>query len=351
MENQSFLVFSLHGSLYAVDARGVQEIIWLPELTPLEEIPAYIPGVISLRKKIIPVMDLNIRFGYIYQRYLLSDSVIVVETREWPTGLIVNDVLDVVNIEPQNIEPPLLKGGERKTYHHFVAGEAKVGNDIIMILNHEAISDFGFQVELGPEGTAGEEEIKDEAAEPKLRIKRGYFCPEADERERTVFHERALNLMRPVDEVTYAGMMPVAVVGIGNEYFGIDLEFVREFSEIHNLTPIPCCPRHIVGNMNLRGDVITLIDIRNLLNVVGAAHSKSEKVLVACADNLIAGIAVDDVFDVIYLNPAVITPVPSAVRVKAEYVKGTAPYRERMMTVLDLKKVISREDIAVNEEA
>lgn len=336
MKREPFLVFSLRDELFAMAASVVREMFWLPELTSVEEAPSYIAGVLNLRKKIIPVTDLNILFGHDRLRYLLTDSVIALEVESRMIGIIVNEVRDVIDISSEDIEQSPFNGEAVKSRHHFVDSEAKVGEDIIMILNHNKVFDAGFHAP--------------EAEEHKLKESH-YFCTEATAEERKIFHERAVNLMHAVEEEGLAGLMPMAVAGLGNEYFGMDLELIREFSDIPDLTPIPCCPEHILGNMNLRGNVLTVIDIRDSLNLPVSA-GKPAKVIVTGTGELSAGIAVDNVFDVIYLHPSDIKPVPSAVRTKTEqYIKGTAQYNNKVMTIVDLKKILEREELVVNEEA
>ena len=86
MSSQSFLIFSLGEEHFAIDASIVREIIWLPEVTPIEEAPDYIVGVINLRGKIAPVADLNLRFGHPRKRYHITDNVIVIEKDGFMAG-------------------------------------------------------------------------------------------------------------------------------------------------------------------------------------------------------------------------------------------------------------------------
>ena len=60
---RSLLIFDLDDARFGVDATLVRESIWLPELVPVEEAPPYIVGMFSLRDQLIPVTDLNLRFG------------------------------------------------------------------------------------------------------------------------------------------------------------------------------------------------------------------------------------------------------------------------------------------------
>lgn len=407
MGKQPYLVFSLRDEHFAIAAGAVRELFRLPELTPVEEAPLYIAGVLNLRKKIIPVTDLNLLFGHDRRKYLLTDSVIVLENAEQQKvedeveklgsyevkvgktsasqlheirflGLIVNEIHDVIEISAEDIEPApfysdsaitnsrRLSGVQHSAFsvqlsgsegarHHFIESEARVGEDIIMLLNHNKVFNAGFQIE----------ESKFEERDTLHEIRS--FCPEATAEERDIFHQRAVNLMPAAEEEGLAGLMPLAVVSLGKEYFGMDLDLIREFSDIPDLTPIPCCPGHILGDMNLRGNVLTVIDIRESLNLPGFEKSKipnsrrlnenpkskfEGKVIVAATGGLSAGIAVDEVFDVIYLNPLDIKPAPSAVRTDTEqYLKGTAAYNSKVMTIIDLKKILEKEELVVNEEA
>jgi purine-binding chemotaxis protein CheW len=344
MAKQSFLVFSLQGSLLALETLAVREIIWLLEITPLEEIPPYITGVINLRGRIIPVMDLTRRFGHAPQRYQLTDSIIVVALEGVQAGLIVNEVNEVITISPEDIaaSPAISLNGTLPP--QFVTRVAKVGEDIIMLLNHvNLLQDDALDKALD------EEVVLEEAPEPTAA--RSYFCPDASPEERAIFRERARSLMEaPVDE-GFAGLIPTAVVGLNGEYFGVDLELVRRFADLRHLTPIPCCPGHIVGNMNLRGNILTLVDVRGLLDLPGAAVNENSKVMVASLGDLAAGLVVDQVFDIIYLNPADIGPVPAAIQKSGEkYLKGTTPYGGKVMTILNLSNLLTSENLVVAEE-
>jgi purine-binding chemotaxis protein CheW len=340
MANESFLVFGLQGQLLALETMVVREIIGLLEITPLDETPAYITGIINLRGQIIPVMDLNRRFGYAPQRYRLTDSIIVMAAAGLQIGLIAHEVHEVITLAPEDITPaPVisLNGGAPPK---FATRVAKLGGNLIILLNHlNLLKDDGLPAD----------EVLEEVPEPKTA--RSYFCPEASDEERAVFRQRALSLMQaPADEGA-EGLIPLAVVGLNGEYFGVDLGLVREFSGIRHLTPIPCCPGHIVGNMNLRGNILTLVDIRGLLDLPGAPLKEDSQVIVASLGELSAGVVVDQVYDIVYLNPGNVGPVPTAIHKAGDkYLEGTAPYGGKMMTILNLAHLLSSESLVVQEE-
>lgn len=341
MMRTSRLVFSLQSSLYAVEAHVVREILWLPELTPIEEAPAYIVGVFNFRGKIVPVMDLHIRFGHASQRYRLTDRVIVLEHAGLLMGIIVNDVHDVRSISTEEIEAVTTYGQEGETRSRFIASVAKVEEDLIMLLHLENLMRL-------PEGI---EEMSEEGKIPPPLEERS-FCPEAASEEKAIFRERARNMMRPIENQDLTGGTPLAVIGLSGECFGIALDIVREFVDIPHVTPVPCCPEHIVGVTNLRGDLLTLVDIRRALKMPFGGKRAPGKGVVVQIDDLCAGVMADEVLEVIYLQPTNIIPVPEAVQsLNEEFLKGTAPYGGKMLSILDLPKILTQGDLVVNEEA
>jgi purine-binding chemotaxis protein CheW len=360
MTDQSFVIFSLRGLILAVDAKVVREIIWLPELTLIEECPFYIAGVVNMRGRILPVMDLNVRFGHAPQRYSCLDRVIILDVSEFISetssqqsllpslnshfdlmGIIVNEVLDLIDIPEDNIEPAPFEGSGLNPHPQFVRGEATAGEDIIMILNNRAI--------LEPELHINEAELENTVSTVQSAI--GYFCPEADPKEWEIFHNRAINLQHLFGSEDSAKSMAVAVIRLNNEYLCVELESVLQFSNLHNLTPMPCCPEHIAGNMNLRGNVLTVLDIRGLLNMQAGKINESTKVIVADSGEFPVGVVIDEILDVIYLKAVDIVPVPSSIRIiNDKFVKGAAPYGSRMMAILDFKAILSWDGLTVNEE-
>jgi len=349
MSNKPYLIFSISNSLYGVEAFCVQEIFSLPNLTPIAEAPNDMVGVVNLRGDILPVVDLNMRFGYEQLDYCLTDSVIVLEWQEVRLGIIVNQVIEVHNIPLQEMTTELFYKELNSRALRFMAGIGKVDADIIMLLNHESLLCYYQNFEQ----LVSKKLVENEEFANKLSRKQLAFCPLATPEEKAILRERADNLRQFTQRQDFAGLIPLAVVGLNGEYFGLDLPIVREFTDIRQVTPVPCCPPHILGNMNLRGEILTLVDIRTVLNmpVLGIEKNTNIKVMIIKIDDLIAGVTVDDVFDVMYLQPSQILPVPTAVHsANSEYLRGTTNYRDKMMSILDLGKVFQQGDLIVNEE-
>jgi len=354
---QYYVIFSLHGLSYGIDAMSVKEIFSLPELAIAIDAPEDVVGLLNLRGKLVPVMDLNRRFGYPFQEYKLSDSVIAIEQEGEMLGIVVNQVREVVAIHPEAIENTIY------TRHpsRLISSVAKLGAENVALLKSTALFDYTNTVlELSDHHSHHAEEADSSTSKAEFALqhwveKKGNFfdtfCRHATLQEQEAFHLRAEHLMQTSQRNDLMGLRPLAVVGLGDEYFGLDLEVVREFTEFHQVTPIPCCPEHVVGNINLRGEIVTLIDIRRALHMQVDEHQPTSKAIVIHLDDLIMGIPVEKVFDVLYLQKSDIKPNPMATSDgDRDYLQGTVLYQEKMMGILNLAKIFAEGNLSVNEE-
>ncbi len=129
-----FLTFFVGREEYAIEIKYVTEIIGgIQTITEVPEVPDYIRGIINLRGKIIPVMDVNMRFKKEPKPYGDRTCITVIDIDELSVGLIVDDVAEVLSIPEENIDdPPDTKAGFNNRY---IKGIGKVGNTIKLILD------------------------------------------------------------------------------------------------------------------------------------------------------------------------------------------------------------------------
>jgi len=131
-----FLTFQLDKEVYGIEIRNVLEIIGIQAITEIPEVPEYIRGIINLRGKIIPVMDVRLRFKKNFKEYNDRTCVIVVNINELSIGLIVDSVSEVISIpETEIVAPPELG----KEGNKFIKGVGKFGNEIKLILDCEKL--------------------------------------------------------------------------------------------------------------------------------------------------------------------------------------------------------------------
>jgi purine-binding chemotaxis protein CheW len=124
--------FTLDEVEYGLDILQVHEIIRMPELTRLPNVPSFIRGVINLRGSVIPVVDVRDRFGMPSAEATDLTRVIVVETLEKLVGLLVDNVHQVVRLPLSHIDPPseLIEGISEE----FIKGIGRLKDRLIVIL-------------------------------------------------------------------------------------------------------------------------------------------------------------------------------------------------------------------------
>ena len=338
MSTLPHLIFRLRGAQYGTEAPSVREVFLLPELTPVAGAPRPVVGVLNFRGKVIPVLDLALRMGYPSRPYRITDTVIVVEREAHQLGVVVEEVLEVVEIAPEETEPapfsvPPSPGGTAPALR-----VAKVDGEIITLIDVDDL--------LAAAGDASLQnlaEVTDEESEP----------PDAlDPADQALFRERARRLGVPLEEGESGNRVPIAVVSLNDEYYGVELGAVREFADARQVTPVPCCPEHVVGAVNLRGEILTLVDVRHVLHLPAPAERTSTQMMVVQLGEFRAGIMVDAVLDILHLDTANTAPVPYSVKsLVEEHVSGTAPYAGKMLAILDLPGIFAREDWIVDLEA
>jgi len=136
-QKDKYLTFHLAGEDYGVEIIYVIEIIGIQRITELPDMPDFVKGVINLRGKVIPVMDVRTRFRLPRRDYDDRTCIIVVNINDATVGLVVDEVREVASIPGDQVEPPpqtLKSAGSR-----FIQGMGKMGMDVKILLNVEKL--------------------------------------------------------------------------------------------------------------------------------------------------------------------------------------------------------------------
>ncbi len=350
MEEQSYLIFRLHDLLCGITTSSVKEIFQLPEITPIPEAPPDIIGILNLRGTILPIMHLERRLGQPVSECTIEDSVIVMEWNMIEVGITIQEVLDVQTIPDDCIETEPNYGRENHINTAFIAGIAKVGDQAIILLNSEALIRHPDEVAMMIWENEADSETDSETLHPDKILSNFYdlYCPQAGIEEKNLFRQRSEELRQPLEDLYAKATVPLAVFSLGTEYFALDLELVKEFIDTSEITSIPCCPDYIVGNINLRGQIITVVDLSPILQLDSVRNNQNAQIMVIEVDDIKAGIIVDAIFDVLYLDGEKLSSTPTAVASKAKnYVLGTAFYEDTMLTRIDLIKILAEDRLVV----
>ncbi len=140
-ETKQYLTFKLNDEIFGVDVAQVREILDYVKITKVPQTPEFMCGVINLRGSVVPVVDMNMKFGMVKTERTVNTCIVVVEVilNEEKTilGALVDSVQEVFEIEPQNIEPAPKIGTKLKT--EFIKGMGKREDKFIIILDIDKV--------------------------------------------------------------------------------------------------------------------------------------------------------------------------------------------------------------------
>ncbi len=131
-----YVTFQSGSEFYGIKIEYVNEIIVYQEITDMPETADYVKGLINLRGKIIPVVDVRLRFKQDPIEYTDRTCIIVVHVGNNVVGLIVEKIAEVVEITEDNIlPPPTISKNDKSTKNKFISGIGKVGSDVKLLLD------------------------------------------------------------------------------------------------------------------------------------------------------------------------------------------------------------------------
>ena len=140
-ETVQYLTFRLADETFAFDVAKVREILEITTITKIPQTPEFMRGVINLRGNVVPVIDLRLNFGMQRTEQTINTCIIVVEVNlqgeVLVLGVLADSVQEVVEMEPESIEPSPRLGTRLNT--EFIKGMGKIENNFVMILDIDRI--------------------------------------------------------------------------------------------------------------------------------------------------------------------------------------------------------------------
>ncbi len=136
-DEQQLVVFDLSSEAYGVDIGAVREIIRLQDITKVPRTPEFVEGVINLRGKVIPVVDLRKRFGLPAEDESKENRIVVVDIGAQDIGVVVDAVTEVLRIATESVEPPasVITTADSE----YLLGIAKLDSRLIILLDLEQV--------------------------------------------------------------------------------------------------------------------------------------------------------------------------------------------------------------------
>jgi len=132
---------------------------------------------------------------------------------------------------------------------------------------------------------------------------------------------------------------------VGDEEYGLDILRVKEVIRIRDITRLPRVPSFVKGIINLRGDVIPIIDLRDKFGLENREYTDMTRVIVVDIDEKLVGMVVDAASQVVRIPTDQIEPPPPIVGgLSAEYVRGVGKLDERLVILLNIDRILTQEE-------
>jgi purine-binding chemotaxis protein CheW len=235
-EENQLVTFYLGEEEFGFDIMSVQEIIRQPKLSRIPMAPPYVEGIANLRDLILPIIDTRTRFGMPRAEETDRTRVLVVDVDGNKTGLRVDRVRQVTRVLRKQMEPPppVILGGMNSDYLESVV-KLDGGKRIIMALNPKAICKV-VQEEMSQQQTITRSET---TATP--------------DKAKNVTDDQAVTQL-----VTFK---------LGLEEFAFHMDRVREILRVERPSEVPDTPKHVLGVLTVRGNILPVIDLRVMLGL------------------------------------------------------------------------------------
>ena len=175
------------------------------------------------------------------------------------------------------------------------------------------------------------------------------WTPGADETGR-ILRERALALAaEPGETQDLVDSIEVVEFSLAQERYAVESAYVREVYPLENLTPLPCTPAFVLGIVNLRGEIVSVIDLRAFFDLPQTGLPDLNKIIVLESGSMMFGILADVILGARRIPLADIQPaLPTLTGIREKYLKGITAERT---AVLDAGKLLADDGIVVQEQA
>ena len=328
LDETQLVTFRLGTEEFAIKIMGVQEIIRVTELSKIPNAPEYVDGVVSLRDQLLPIVNLRRKFKMPAVDVTDDSRIIVVNLNKSSVGIMVDSMSEVLIVRNNTIEA--LPSFMSDTQSEQLNGVAKLndGKRLIMIMDVEKVlssselNQIQANIETSDKGAEKSKEADDSNLlkdNPGLKELTGAQL-NSDEEQYVTFK-------------------------IGDERFGVSISQVQEIIWLVDITHVPNVQHYIEGIVNLRGNVLPVMDIRKRFHLAKIEQTDSSSIIVVDVNSRKTGMIVDSVSNVMRLNRDSISPPPPIVAgLDASFIKGVGKVKndEHMLMILNLEEVVAR---------
>jgi purine-binding chemotaxis protein CheW len=169
------------------------------------------------------------------------------------------------------------------------------------------------------------------------------------EEKRKILRDRArlLAANSKADATAPRSLLEIVEFVLGPERYGIESSRIREIYPLNEFTPLPCTPAFVLGLVNVRGQILSIINIKKLFDLPEKGLTDLNKVIIVNAHSIELGILADAILGTRSIAPEELHPaLPTLTGIRADYLQGIT---KDSLVVLDVEKILADEKILVNE--
>ncbi len=237
--------FQSDATRYCVNVNHVERVTWLPALSSSDGAPVWLTGLLNLQGKSVPVIDFSRFMGHSARTITLQQKLIILKDEDRRVALIVDQVDGIEEWSGELLALPHLQNlaaASHADMSSVLLGDVRQGDDMVMLVNALSLLEV----------PANWPEQGERADLPE------FF---GDAVQTQVFQSRMHQLAQVSATEDEQGLLQFAVVSTGSRLYAIHLEQIVEFTQLLQYTVLPGSPASIVGCMNLRGEILSIVDI------------------------------------------------------------------------------------------
>lgn len=153
--------------------------------------------------------------------------------------------------------------------------------------------------------------------------------------------------MSETEQLTTDPVLQWVTYHLDNEVYGVNVMRVQEVLRVTEIAPVPGAQDYVLGVINLRGNVVTVIDTRKHFGLASKKPDDSSRIIVVEVENNVIGILVDSVAEVVYLHQSEIEPTPTVNKDESSYfIQGVCSRGDNLLILVDVDKFLSKHDVA-----
>lgn len=309
-ETQQLIIFNINAEEYAFHISNVKEIIRLQSIVKPPDSADFMEGILSLRNNLIAVVNLSKLLKMNNTEINMDGSIIIIDAGNFSYGVIVDRVSEVARVSKEVLRKPSQIVGDIDIKIVKEFANLDNGKRVVMVLDPYKLIDI--------------EELGRDYQDSQKDVVSNYSKESAMQSE----------------DLTES----IVIFKIENEEYGVRINFAQEINRISKITSLPNAPDFIEGLVNLRGDMIPMLNLRRFLGLGNEHRDSYSKLLIVKLKKVKIGIAIDSASEVLKLSKDLFEDYSEILNSKdnRKCIEGVIKLNggNRIVLVLDLKGIL-----------